>query len=117
MPFVVTFISTNLNVNRQPVVNNCLGGCGIKFSGYNRYACPNCSMSFVIPNTDKELLMLNNSLRSKLKKKYQPTVISLFTDEVFLEILYSKAEPDFKKLVISDMIWGEEFLKDTNLTC
>ena len=75
LPFGNSFISSNLNVNHIPVVNSCLGGCGLKFSGYKRYACPKCSMRLVIENTDKELKKLNDSLRSKLKKEYQPTVI------------------------------------------
>ena len=37
MPFDISFISSNLDINREPVVNNCLGGCGLKYSGYNRY--------------------------------------------------------------------------------
>ena len=36
MPFGNSFISSNLNINRQPIVNSCLGGCGRKFSGYKR---------------------------------------------------------------------------------
>ena len=39
MPFGISFISSNLDINREPVVNNCLGGCGLKYSGYNRYVC------------------------------------------------------------------------------
>ena len=103
LPFGNTFISTNLNINQQPVVNSCLGGCGVRFSGYRRYACPECSTRFVIENTDKELIKLNNSLRSKLKKEYQPTVITLITEGQFLEILNSNPSPDFKKLVTSDV--------------
>ena len=29
-----SFISSNLNINRPPIVNKCLGRCGLKFSGY-----------------------------------------------------------------------------------
>ena len=35
-----SFISSNLNVNRLPIVISCLGGCRRKFSGFKRYACP-----------------------------------------------------------------------------
>ena len=42
VPFGVSFISSNLDINREPVVNNCLGDCGQKFSGYNRYVCSDC---------------------------------------------------------------------------
>ena len=115
LPFGNTFISTNLNINQQPVVNSCIGGCGMRFSGYKRHTCPKCSIPFTIQNTNKELIKLNISLRSKLKKECQPTVITLITNDQFLEILNSDVDPDFKKLVISDMIWGEEFLRDTTV--
>ena len=113
--FGITFISTNLNINQQPVVNSCLGGCGVRFSGYRRYACPKCSIRFATENTDKELIKLNNSLRSNLKKDHQPTVIPLITEGLFLEILNSNVDPDFKKLVTSGVLWGEEFLKNTTV--
>ena len=58
-PFGNSFISSNLNNNRQPVVNSCLGGCGRGFQGYKRYACPKCSKKFVKLNTDKKLIELN----------------------------------------------------------
>ena len=112
MPFGVSFISTNLKINCKPVVNKCLGGCGIRFLGYKRHTCPECTIPFTIQNIDTEL---NNSLRSELKN-CQPTVITLITNDQFLEILNSNLDPDFKKLVISDMLRGEEFLKDTTVT-
>ena len=62
-----SFVSSNLNINRQPKNSSGLGGCRQKFSGYKRYACPKCSMRFVIENTDKELVRINDSLRSKIK--------------------------------------------------
>ena len=70
LPLGKSFISLNLKTNRLLKVKSCLGGCGLKFTGYKRYACPNCSMRFVIENTDKELIKLNFSLRSKIKKEY-----------------------------------------------
>ena len=68
LPIGNSFISSNLNINRLPKVNFCLGGCGLKFSGTKRYACPKCSMRFVIENTDKELIKLNESGSLNLKK-------------------------------------------------
>ena len=56
MPFGVSFISTNLNIKCKPVVNNCIGGCGINFSGYKRHTCPKCTIPFTIQNIDKELI-------------------------------------------------------------
>ena len=84
MPFGVSFISSNLNINRQPLVNKCLGGCGLKFSRYIRYACHKCSMRFMIANTNMELIKLNKDLRFILKKIYQPTVIDLNAEDSFL---------------------------------
>ena len=68
MPFGVSFMSSNLDINREPVVNNCLGGCGLKYSGYNRYVCSDCHMRFMRQNIDMRLVKLNDTLRSKLKK-------------------------------------------------
>ena len=68
LPFGNSFISSDLNVNHLPIVKFCLGGCGLKFSRYQRCACPKCSMRFVMQNTDKELIKLKDSLRSKIKK-------------------------------------------------
>ena len=56
MPFGVSFISSNLDINREPVVNNCLGGCGLKYSGYNRYVCSDCHMRFMKQNIDMRLV-------------------------------------------------------------
>ena len=83
MPFGVSFISSNLDINREPVVNNCLGGCGQKFSGYNRYVCSDCYMSFARLNIDMRLIKLHDSLRSKLKKHYQPSFITQISGNVF----------------------------------
>ena len=84
LPFGVSFISSNLNIHRQPLVNKCLGGCGLKFSRYKRYACHKCSMRFMIANTNMELIKLNKDLRFILKKIYQPTVIDLNAEDSFL---------------------------------
>ena len=66
--FGISFISSNLDINRKPVVNKCLGGCGIKYSGYNRCVCSDCHMTFVRQNIDMSLVKLNDTPRSKLKK-------------------------------------------------
>ena len=42
MPFGTSFISTNLNINRKPIVNTFLGGCGWLYSGYKRCVCSDC---------------------------------------------------------------------------
>ena len=100
MPFGVSFISSNLVINREPVVNNCLGGCGLKYSGYNRYVCSDCYMTFAIQNIDMGLIKLNDSLRSKLKKHYQPSIITQISAKCFLEMIYTSNDIDFKKSII-----------------
>ena len=87
MPFGVSFISSNLDINREPVVNNCLGGCGLKYSGYNRYVRSDCHMRFMRQNIDMRLAKPNDTLRSKLKKKhYQPSIFTQTSGNCFLEI-------------------------------
>ena len=83
MPFGVSFISSNLDINRVPVIINCLGGWGLKYSGYNRYVCSGCHMRFMRQNIDMRLIKLNDSLRSKLKKCYKPTIITQITGDRF----------------------------------
>ena len=83
MPFGVSFISSNLDINHEPVVNNCLGGCGLKYSGYNRYVCSDCYMRFARQKIDMGLIKLNDSLRSKLKKHYQPSIITQMSGKCF----------------------------------
>ena len=75
IPFGVTFISTNLHISREPIVNNCIGGCGLLFSGYKRYVCGGCYPEFARYNIDMQLIKLNDCLRSKLKKQ-QPAIIT-----------------------------------------
>ena len=72
-------------------------------------------MGFVIENTDMELIKLNDSLRSKLKEKGQPSVITFITQEHFSEIFSSNADPDFKNCDITDVYWTEVFLKNTTI--
>ena len=97
MPFGVSFISSNLDINREPVVNKCLGGCGLKYKGYNRYVCSDCHMRFMRQNIDMRLVKLNDTLRSKLKKHYQPSVFTQTSGSCFLEMAYTGDERDFKK--------------------
>ena len=85
MLFRITFISSNLRINRKTIVNKCLGGCGLKFSGYKGYACHKRSMRLLILNTDMEFIELNKDLRFKLKKMYQSTVIHLNAEDNFEE--------------------------------
>ena len=72
-------------------------------------------MRFVTENTDKELVKLNESLRPKFKKGSQPTPINLITQEHFLELLNSNADPDFKKSHVTDVLWREKFLENTTI--
>ena len=74
----------------------------------------NVLRGFVIENTDKELIKLNNSLRSKVKNEYQPSVVTLITEDQFLGTLNSNADPDFKKSAITDALWEAKFFKKTN---
>ena len=86
-PFGISFISSNSDINREPVVNNCLGGCGLKYSGYNRYVCSECYMRLARQNIDMRLIKLIDSLRSKLKKHYQPSIITQISGNRFLEMM------------------------------
>ena len=70
-------------------------------------------MRFVIENTDTESIKLKESLSYMLKTEYQPTVITLITH--FLEVLNTNIDPDFRKSVISDVLWGENYLLNTTL--
>ena len=73
--FGTTFISTNLYINREPIVNHCIGGCGLVYTGYKRYVCYNCYPEFAKYNIDMQLIKLNDNLRSKLNKP-QPAIIT-----------------------------------------
>ena len=74
IPFGVTFISTNLNTNREPIVNICIAGCGRVYSGYKRYICYDCYPEFAKYNINMQLIKLIDSLRFKLKQ--QPAIIA-----------------------------------------
>ena len=100
MPFGVSFISSNLDINREPVVNRCLGGCGTKYSGYNRYVCSDCYMRFARQIIDMGLINISDTLRTKLKKHYQPSIITQISGKHFLEMMYTSDDIDFKKSII-----------------
>ena len=73
MPFGINFISSNLEINREPVVVICLGSCGLKYSGYKRYVCSECYMRFARQIFDMILIKPKDTLRSKLKKTFSTT--------------------------------------------
>ena len=77
IPFGTNFISTNLDIDREPIVNNCLGGCGLSFSGYKRYVCGGCYPEFARYNIDMQLIKLNDCLRSKLNKQLAAIITQL----------------------------------------
>ena len=104
MPFGVSFISSNLSINREPVVIICLGDCGLKFSGYNRYVCSECHMGFMRRNIDMRLVKLNDALRSKLKKHYQPSIFTQTSGNCFLEMTYAGNEMNYKQSIISALL-------------
>ena len=83
LPFGNSYISSNLDINREPVVNNCLGGCGLKYSGNKRYVCSDCHMTFARQNIDMGLIKLNDSLRSTLKKFINHLLSLKFPGNVF----------------------------------
>ena len=95
IPFGVTFISTNLNINRVPVVNNCIGGCDIEFSGYKRCICANCYLDFAKYNIDFKLIKLNDNLRTKINV-IQPSIIFASTGKSLLEILENNSDIDYQ---------------------
>ena len=96
IPFGATFISTNLNINRVPIVNKCIGSCRLVFSGYKRCVCVNCYIDFAKYNIDFKLIKLNNDLRTKLNVK-QPSIIFSNTDKSLLEILEKHNDIDYQR--------------------
>ena len=93
-----------MNINRKPVLNSCLGGCGRKFSGFKRYVCPECSMLFVRENIDMELISSNDFSRSKLGKQYQPCILAQLTTGQILKILRSDVDQDYKKRLMKGVL-------------
>ena len=104
IPCGVSFISSNLDINREPIVNNCVGACGLKYSGYKRYVSSECHMRFMRQNIDMRMIKLNDSLRSKLKKQYQPSNITQMTGDCFLEMMYTSNDIDFNKSIIPTLL-------------
>ena len=96
IPFGKSFISTNLNINRQPIVNNCLGGCGLKYTGYKRCVCADCFIEFAKYNIDLKLIKLNKSLRCKLNV-IQPSIIFSNTGKSLLKIQENNNDIDYQR--------------------
>ena len=104
MPTGQPFISTNLEINRIPVINNCIGGCKLTYSGYKRHVCVDCYIEFAKYNIDPKLIKLNNSVRSKLNV-IQPSIIFSNTGKSLLEILENNNDilyhkTDYENLVM-----------------
>ena len=55
-------------------------------------------------NIDMRLVKLNDSLRFKLKKHYQPSIFIQTPGNCFLEMTYTGNEMDFEKLFISKLL-------------
>ena len=105
IPFGTTFISTNLIINRKPVVNKCLGNCGQRYIGYRRYVCADCYIEFASYNIDLKLIELNKALRSKLNV-IQPSIIFSSTGKSLLEVLENNNDivyqtTDFEKMCMA----------------
>ena len=104
MPTTTLFISTNLDTNRLPIINNCIGGCKLIYSGNKRHVCADCYIEFAKYNIDHKLIKLNDSVRSKLNV-IQPSIIFSNTGKSLLEILENNNDilyhiTDYEKLVM-----------------
>ena len=104
IPTAQPFISTNLDTNRVPIINNCIGGCKLTYSGYKRHVCADCYIEFAKYNINPKLIKLNDSVRSKLNV-IQPSIIFSNTGKSFLEILENNNDihyhiTDYEKLVM-----------------
>ena len=62
-----------MNINREPIFNHCIGGCGLVYSGYKRYVCGDCYPEFMRYNIDMNLIKQNDILKSKLNRQ-QPAI-------------------------------------------
>ena len=101
-PFGTSLISTNLNINRMPIVNKYLGKCGQRYRGYKRYVCADCHIEFAKYNIDLKLIKLNDSLRHKLNF-IQPSIIFSNTGKSLLEILENNNDIDYQRSDIEEM--------------
>ena len=88
--------SSNVNINHQPRISRCVGGCDQKFPGCKRYIFWRKFTNFARHNVDLILIKLNESLRFKFKKGYQPSIKVVFTPNHGLEFLCSEIEPNNK---------------------
>ena len=111
MPYGVTFISTNLNINRKPITNICLGACGLEYSGYKRYVCASCYIQFAKYNINHKLIDLNKDLRSKLNI-IQPSIIFANTGKPLLEILYNNNNDiDYQRSDLDEMYIAKRMMQ------
>ena len=107
MRFGTSFISTNLNIIREPIVNNCLGGCGLKYTGYRRYVCGDCYLEFARYNIDMQLIKLNDGLRSKLNRQ-QPAIITQLSLNYISHIARNSTDRDYQNKSFIDFIGKNE---------
>ena len=88
-----SYISTNLNTNRDPILNICLGSCRKKYPGYKRYICDDCYIDFARYNIDMDLIELNAT---------KPSIIHSNTGEPFIKMLENidvdYIRPEFDKI-------------------
>ena len=100
-PYGASYISTNLDTNRDPIVNMCLGRCGKQYPGYKRYVCGDCYIEFARHNIDIDLIEVNADLRSKLNVT-KPSIILSSTGESLIEMLENNdidyIRPEFEKI-------------------
>ena len=57
-------------------------------------------MRFATQNIDMRLIKLNDTLRSKLEKRYQPSINTQITWNRYLKMIYTSKDIDFKKSII-----------------
>ena len=103
MPFGTSFISTNLNINREPIVKNCLGGCGLKNRGYRRYVCGDCYLEFARHNIDMQLIKLNDGLRSKINRQ-QPAIITQKSLNHISQLARNSTDRDYQNKTLSFLL-------------
>ena len=98
-----SYISINLDNNRDPIFNICLGSCRKKYPGYKRYICDDCYIEFARYNIDMDLIEQNENLRSKLNVT-KPSIIHSNTGEPFIKMIENNdidyIRPEFDKIFI-----------------
>ena len=53
---------------------------------------------------DMSLVKLNDTLRSKLRKLYQPSIFTETSSNRFLEMTYTGGDMDYKKIFIASLL-------------